>query len=261
MQRLLGDSQSVKSVHWSPVLIHSRDITLSDSDSSLHMKLHTEADPPRRSIRDELISPQLQSVDSQISVGNVSNVSSKETQQQIAAHWVMVFGFSREDASDVLKLFGRHGTIVSHRFPKEGNWVYIRYASPVHARQALSRNGQIINGRVRLGVLPVDSDEMTSLEDISLHSASGTSSPGIVFSQNRSVLSENSMLPLSPSSDAFSRPLETNFNSSLLSSSTRRGIRSLRAPYYTTDNYYQVDTDQMPEKSGGLFNKLWNLVS
>lgn len=36
--------------------------------------------------------------------------------------------------------------------------MFLRYASPIHAQQALSRNGQIIDGRLRLGVVPVDNE-------------------------------------------------------------------------------------------------------
>lgn len=36
--------------------------------------------------------------------------------------------------------------------------MFLRYASPIHVQQALSRNGQIIDGRLRLGVVPVDSE-------------------------------------------------------------------------------------------------------
>lgn len=65
----------------------------------------------------------------------------------------------------------------------------------------------------------------------------------VQFSHSRSALSENSFLygvGLSASPNTVSRPLETSFNSSLIASTARPGIRSLRASFNAIDNYYRV---------------------
>uniref|UniRef100_A0A915PZY5 Nucleoporin NUP35 n=1 Tax=Setaria digitata TaxID=48799 RepID=A0A915PZY5_9BILA len=295
-----SSSQSSKSVHWSPSLtetksIHSsslRDDFYMDTDpdnssskgpeisrASLVNVMHFipsfldlltlnhvlfGLDPPLRSMMDELISPQLLSLDGVPTDTNTPSILDSQVQQEIAAHWITVFGFSREDATNVLKLFARHGTVVAHRFPREGNWMYLRYASPIHAQQALSRNGQIIDGRLRLGVLPVDNKELINLEEDEYGDTFSQigSENGIQFSQSRSILSENSLYGVGPvdSSTAISR-LDTSFNSSLISSPVRPGIRSLRASFNTIDNYYRVDEETQPEKSYGLLDKLWSFVS
>ncbi|VDO29250.1 unnamed protein product [Onchocerca flexuosa] len=249
-----SSTQTSKSVHWSPALTQTKHIysdnvrenfyVNTDLNKSSSKGPEVSIDPPLRSMREELLSPETPCKDSGSVSGNISSILDIHTQEEIAAHWITVFGFSREDATNILKLFARHGTVVAHRFPKEGNWMHLRYSSPIHAQQALSRNGQIIDGRLRLGVLPVDNEELMNLEDDAyLNSFSHTNNENTVqFIHNRSTLSENSLLseiaPLT-SPNTISRPLETNFNSSLISSSARPGIRSLRASFNAIDNYYR----------------------
>ncbi|EFO18102.2 hypothetical protein LOAG_10395 [Loa loa] len=271
-----SSSHTNKSVHWSPALTQTKSIDSSsvredfhmdtDLDSSCSKGPDASVDPPLRSMREELLSPQPVSKDSSSGTVNLSSILDPQTQQEIAAHWITVYGFSREDATNVLKLFARHGTVVAHRFPREGNWMFLRYASPIHAQQALSRNGQIIDGRLRLGVVPVDNEELVNLEDDDyLNSFSQTNNENILhYGHSRSILAENSFLsgvgPLS-SPITPSRPLETTFNQSLIGSAARPGIRSLRASFNVLDNYYRVGEETEPEKSHGLLDKLWSFVS
>ncbi|KAL3982962.1 Nup53/35/40-type RNA recognition motif family protein [Acanthocheilonema viteae] len=274
-----SSQSSNKSVHWSPTLTQTRSIASSgtcedfsmDTDldnSSLGPDIST--DPPLRSMREELLLPQQMSKDSNSTTTSLSSLQTLDlqTQQEIAAHWVTVFGFSREDAAYILKLFARHGTIVTHRFPKDGNWIFLRYASPVHAQQALSRNGQIIDGRLRLGVVPVDNKEVMNLEDDDYNSfLQADNENSVLFNRNSrsmSTLMEYSSLngigPLA-SPNSASHPLDTSFNTSLIASSVRPGIRSLRASFNAIDNYYRVDEETEPTKSYGLWDKLWSFVA
>uniref|UniRef100_A0A0R3S3K1 Nucleoporin NUP35 n=1 Tax=Elaeophora elaphi TaxID=1147741 RepID=A0A0R3S3K1_9BILA len=271
-----SSSNSAKSVHWSPKLVQTRRIASgvirddfsmdTDLDKSPPEEADVTIDPPLRSMREELLSPRRVLKDSNSSTTNLSNMLDLQTQQEIAAHWITVFGFAREDAINVLKLFARHGTVVAHRFPKEGNWMFLRYASPIHAQQALSRNGQIVDGRLRLGVVPVDKEELVNLEDDEyLNSLAQTSSENSVqLSRSISALSEQSFLcafDTSSSANLVTRPLDTSFNSSLIASPVRPGIRSLRASFNAVDNYYRVEEEAEPEKSHGLLDKLWSFVS
>ncbi|CAG9537523.1 unnamed protein product [Cercopithifilaria johnstoni] len=269
-------SSQTKSVHWSPSLVHTRNIASgrmrkdffmdTDLDKSSSIGPDVSIDPPLRSMREELLCPYQISRDSTSTISNLSSVLDLQTQQEIAAHWITVFGFSREDATNVLKLFARHGTVVAHRFPKEGNWMFLRYASPIHAQQALSRNGQIVDGRLRLGVVPVDNEELVNLEDDEyLNSFSQANNENsIQFNQSAKSLSEQSFFcVINPSSSPSTvpRPLDTSFNSSLIASHVRPGIRSLRASFNAIDNYYRVDEEAEPEKSHGLFDRLRSFVS
>ncbi|MCP9265355.1 BMA-NPP-19, isoform g [Dirofilaria immitis] len=263
-----NSSQTSKSVHWSPSLTQTKHIYSNNARENFYMDTDLDkssskgpdvsVDPPLRSMRENCYR---QSLYPKIQLPYLQTYQAHWTfkHKEIAAHWITVFGFSREDATNVLKLFARHGTVVAHRFPKEGNWMHLRYASPIHAQQALSRNGQIVDGRLRLGVLP----ELVNLEDDTyLNSFSHTNNENIAH--NRSILSENSLLcgvtPLI-SPNTVSRPLETSFNSSLISSSARPGIRSLRASFNSIDSYYRVDEETEPVKSQGLLDKLWSFVS
>jgi len=68
--------------------------------------------------------------------------------------WVTVFGFPPATASSVLGQFSQVGHIVEHKFPGQGNWVNICYASKLDARRALSYNGKILAGHTMIGVVP-----------------------------------------------------------------------------------------------------------
>lgn len=67
-------------------------------------------------------------------------------------YWVTVFGFNKDQLSEILDLFNRHGNVVKHEQPEEGNWVKLRYSSVTHAQQALSRNGQLLD-KTMIGVV------------------------------------------------------------------------------------------------------------
>lgn len=66
--------------------------------------------------------------------------------------WITVFGFPSNAASVVLACFANYGTIVDKRFPTQGNWVHLKYNSPVEASKALSLNGKLISNNVMIGV-------------------------------------------------------------------------------------------------------------
>lgn len=68
--------------------------------------------------------------------------------------WVTVFGFPPAAASVIVGQFSQVGHIVEHRFPGQGNWVNICYASKLDARRALSYNGKILGGHTMVGVIP-----------------------------------------------------------------------------------------------------------
>lgn len=68
--------------------------------------------------------------------------------------WVTVFGFPPAAASAIVGQFSQVGHIVEHRFPGQGNWVNICYASKLDARRALSYNGKILGGHTMVGVVP-----------------------------------------------------------------------------------------------------------
>ncbi|VDK85574.1 unnamed protein product [Litomosoides sigmodontis] len=275
-----NSSQSGKSVHWSPTLTQTRSIASSsirgdfamdttDHDELSSSESHTVVDPPLRSMREELLSPHQISKDSNSTIAGASvsrDMLDLQTEKEVAEHWVTVFGFTREDIPFILKLFARHGAIVAHRFPKEGNWMFLRYASSIHAQQALSRNGQIIDGRLRLGVVSVDSEELVKLKDDEYFNSVPQANNGnnVQFNHNKSTLSEHSFVggdgPLTLS-NSVSHSLDAAFSSSLIASPVRPGIRSLRASFNAVDSYYQADEERESSKPHGLLDKLWSFVS
>lgn len=61
--------------------------------------------------------------------------------------WVTVFGFDKQKGIEsVIELFSRHGQVVKTASPiNDGNWIHLRYATKVHAQQALQRCGELID--------------------------------------------------------------------------------------------------------------------
>ncbi|KAI3411984.1 hypothetical protein GPALN_002038 [Globodera pallida] len=99
-------------------------------------------------------------------------IEMQDEQQQLDdeeenCYWVTVFGFSTDQLQHILELFSRHGHIMAQKTSKHGNWVHIRYSSPVHANQALVKNASIFQGQM-IGVVPCKDRE--ALEDESARS-------------------------------------------------------------------------------------------
>ncbi|VDM43560.1 unnamed protein product [Toxocara canis] len=253
----LTPSSSVnKSVHWSPALVHVEGIPPRSSaislDASRSSPASYRAGPPLRSIRDELKMTSLNSPVTNVTTEPESSTGIPMEQSPVrdnddgALYWVTVFGFAAEDASQVLQLFSRHGTIVAHRFPERGNWVYIRYSSVIHAQQALSRNGRILEGRLRLGVIPIDRHELASLGEIAKMDVSLGSEENAVMRGSSSLTPSNMR---SPCGEGYSSGL-SGLNSMgspdvssyrlMSASATRPTMRSLSAAYNAADSQFSV---------------------
>ncbi|XP_054275397.1 nucleoporin NUP35-like isoform X1 [Macrosteles quadrilineatus] len=80
--------------------------------------------------------------------------STNQSSAEEGERWVTVFGFPPAAASSVLGQFSQVGHIIEHRFPGQGNWVNICYASKLDARRALSYNGKVLSGHTMIGVVP-----------------------------------------------------------------------------------------------------------
>jgi hypothetical protein len=166
-----------KNVHWSPHLVRSRSPNTSRSEvtsndmttpstpfnEALSFSSPMRSGPPLRSLREELEQPPVKQIRSSAEVIPMTNGTGTATgsttvgtaiDQQDGDYWVTVFGFPSDQLDFVLDLFSKHGNIVNHKKPPQGNWVHIRYSSIVHARQALSRNGKVFGGSLMIGVIP-----------------------------------------------------------------------------------------------------------
>uniref|UniRef100_A0A1I8B3B2 Nucleoporin NUP35 n=1 Tax=Meloidogyne hapla TaxID=6305 RepID=A0A1I8B3B2_MELHA len=172
-----------KTVHWSPVLVRSR------SKSPDARKLHRLSGgksastslwngPPLRSLNEEIVGPpsklsRLEPSNSQPEQSSFQSIGGEQVEieseevgngSDVDFHWVTVFGFKHDHRDDVLELFSRHGDIMAQRTTKDGNWVHIRYSSPIHARQALSKNATLFRGQM-IGVVPCrERDALTAQE-------------------------------------------------------------------------------------------------
>ncbi|KAL7071869.1 hypothetical protein ACQ4LE_008545 [Meloidogyne hapla] len=134
--------------------------------------------PPLRSLNEEIVGPpsklsRLEPSNSQPEQSSFQSIGGEQVEieseevgngSDVDFHWVTVFGFKHDHRDDVLELFSRHGDIMAQRTTKDGNWVHIRYSSPIHARQALSKNATLFRGQM-IGVVPCrERDALTAQE-------------------------------------------------------------------------------------------------
>ncbi|GMR47754.1 hypothetical protein PMAYCL1PPCAC_17949 [Pristionchus mayeri] len=246
-----GAPSSGKSVHWSPNVV----------DDTTHRPLSrlgsgpVAKGPPLRSLREDVDSPvskqpRLPSSAPAAPVGKDSPTGSD--------HWVSVFGFPPNFTDKVIKLMSRHGEIVSQQVPSRGNWINLRYSCTVHAEQALGRNASLIDGVVRIGVVPCTDTEAMESANRSVLNLSHFEEP----------MEDDSRRTLPP---PISVSDETSFNTSALNtsvreasvsragsfrSSSRAGMRSLAA----TPRLNESLKGSEPTKEGGLMGRLWSLV-
>ncbi len=90
--------------------------------------------------------------------------------------WVTVFGFAPDTASLVLRHFQGLGDVLEWR-SGPGNWMHIRYASPVLAAKALSRNGKNLGGSLMVGVVPCADPSVAHGAPVGSSSSAAVASP------------------------------------------------------------------------------------
>jgi|UniRef100_A0AC35F6Q8 hypothetical protein len=123
--------------------------------------------------------------------------------------WVTVFGFNQKDGNEsIIELFSRHGQVVNTAYPNgEGNWIHLRYATKIHAEQALQRNGE-----------RVDNYYIGCLHDSNVQYGSDSGDWKIVAPSTRNIVADKSANNVSLSSP---QPSSNRFIT---------GMRSLAAP-------------------------------
>ncbi|CAJ0571743.1 unnamed protein product, partial [Mesorhabditis spiculigera] len=274
---------SGKNVHWSPTLVQEKHITEEQSatkpTSSMGSSSSGPKGPPLRSLRDNvepitkvrrMTMPVNFNPGTPLRPDNAGSQLSQQTIPEDSAFdldrseaearecWVTVFGFLPGDNNKIITYFGRHGDIVDHRIPAQGNWMHLCYSSPVHAAQAISRNGIVMEGHVKVGVVQcTDRDVLSSTADRSYVNRSsgnitkirGPESSKADVSYTRAFSNVNS------ANDSF---LDTSLNNSRYSTLGRNGMRPLAMNMSTNNANYSMDLDQSKDRS--FFGKLWNLV-
>ncbi|GMS95637.1 hypothetical protein PENTCL1PPCAC_17812, partial [Pristionchus entomophagus] len=247
-----GAPSSGKCVHWSPNVVEDtshRPISRLGSGS-------VAKGPPLRSLREDVDSPSAPKQPRLPSSAPAAPISRDSPAG--ADHWVTVFGFPPNFTDKVIKLMSRHGEIVSQQVPSRGNWINLRYSCTVHAEQAMGRNASLIDGVVRIGVVPcTDTEAMESANRSVLN-----------LSHYEEPMEDDSKRTLPP---AMAPSDETSFNTSVLNtsvretsvsrtgsfrSSSRAGMRSLAATARHNDSLKGSE----PTKEGGLMGRLWSLV-
>ncbi|XP_054275398.1 nucleoporin NUP35-like isoform X2 [Macrosteles quadrilineatus] len=127
--------------------------------------------------------------------------STNQSSAEEGERWVTVFGFPPAAASSVLGQFSQVGHIIEHRFPGQGNWVNICYASKLDARRALSYNGKVLSGHTMIGVVPCRdyTQQGSALKDMT-NMFSSTATPTTPKSPQMTRLSQRRLVtsPTSP---------------------------------------------------------------
>uniref|UniRef100_A0A914ICP1 Nucleoporin NUP35 n=1 Tax=Globodera rostochiensis TaxID=31243 RepID=A0A914ICP1_GLORO len=295
-----------KSVHWSPVLVRERSKSPADEkkfssarQGSQNGKNATSAlwnGPPLRSLNEDVVGPpeklfrpdRPSSNDLVTSVQHKSGDLSVDTVSSPAElrHWNVMESDAVEmqDEQQQLEdeeencywLFSRHGHIMAQKTSKHGNWVHIRYSSPVHANQALVKNASIFQGQM-IGVVPCKDRE--ALEEESARSQNALPlipqhsnvSAAHDHSQNGSLLlmddsfslfNDSRMVP----STSQHKPNNNNLPSrARLSISSRAGMRPLNASAISDSADHSMDLSFQRSAAGGendsFMGKLWTMLS
>lgn len=85
-----------------------------------------------------------------------SKLASSEASSK-AERTIVVFGFSYDKISTILKYFDHYGNVVEHWLgPKSSNWIYITFKTVIEAKMAISKSGKIIDD-IMIGVKMYDS--------------------------------------------------------------------------------------------------------
>ncbi|KAI1725103.1 nup53/35/40-type RNA recognition motif domain-containing protein [Ditylenchus destructor] len=258
-----------KSVHWSPLLVRERSVSPKRDDVSQRNITPNSLwnGPPLRSIREELGPPEKQmrvdpsqSADSSTSFGSsfahrYGNTDASAVGPNESDFWVTVFGFPSEQLLAILELFGKHGNIVTHKTPKSGNWVHIRYSSIVHANQALARNGMVIEG-IMIGVIPCDDREVTVENGVSYPMERPVS---VAFNTSSASTTNDFLLNGSHMVPSVSSNVDANTSipsRSRLTMSSRTGMRPLNSSFASDSG----NRDANDSKNASFIDKIWNYV-
>jgi len=148
-----------------------------------------------------------------------------KSDDQLDGTWVTVFGFPPGATSFILQQFAQYGTILKHVVATECNWMHIHYLNKIQAKKALSKDGKVYGGCMRIGVTPcIEKNIMDEKENTA----------------GRTLMDESISSPMS------------EFNTSRMTP-----IRPLTAAYVASRGEYEVLKDkQTPQRDAGMMSKL-----
>ncbi|XP_005110349.1 nucleoporin NUP35 [Aplysia californica] len=148
-----------------------------------------------------------------------------KSDDQLDETWVTVFGFPPGATSFILQQFSQYGTVLKHVVASECNWMHLHYLSKIQAKKALSKDGKVFGGCMKIGVTPcIEKSVMEEKENSYM---------------SRSLAVE----------DSIHSPGELN-------SSKLTPIRPLTAAYVASRGEYEVLRDkQTPKRDAGLVSK------
>ncbi|GFR97438.1 nucleoporin NUP53, partial [Elysia marginata] len=135
-------------------------------------------------------------------------------------------GFPPGATSFILQQFAQYGTIIRHVVASECNWMHIHYMTKMQAKKALSKDGKVYGGCMKIGVTPcIEKTIMDEKENQPMSSS-------FVTDDIRKLSSESTSGPLTP-------------------------IRPLTAAYVASRGEYEVLKDKpTPKRDTTLVTKL-----
>ncbi|KAI6234063.1 MPPN domain containing protein [Aphelenchoides fujianensis] len=217
---------------------------------------HDDVEPPAKLQRPDV---HLEGRESAINAINGAANAFNNVAGEPDDYWVTVFGFTAEDRDMILNVFARHGNVVSHKVPRVGNWVHIRYSSVLHAQQALKRNGNTIADRLMIGVAKCTDRE--TVEEATMNPLNGSLSNFADVSIGAPVLQSTFKQPaghedeLNGSRPSLNFTDASSFNRSRLSALSRTGMRSLRA------SEADISLETSTRKDESFLSKFWSFVA
>ncbi|CAJ0928797.1 unnamed protein product, partial [Mesorhabditis belari] len=274
-----GYGSGGKSVHWSPALVQEKRIedgfSVPHKPTSSAFPISAHKGPPLRSLRDNVeptnkvrrmtmpVNPSHvfgQSTPTTASRSETTPFDNDRAGAEGRDCWVTVFGFSPNEASNIISFFGRHGEIIQQQFPTHGNWVHLRYSSPVHAAQAVSRNGTLFDAQTRIGVMPCKDEDVLNCATLNRTVNGSLQDTTNTYPAEPSRKLDISYVPaVTPTNRLDQSVLDSSLNISR-TSSIRNGMRPLAASLSLPPGDTSMNQSLNQSKDHSFFGRFWNLV-
>merc|ERR1719309_87333 len=134
--------------------------------------------------------PMRQQPDSSLINSPQVNMSLVGGGSELLSTWVTVYGFPGAAASYILSQFSCLGGIIQHHISPTGNWMHIQYQTKMQARKAISKNGKVYSGTIKIGVEPCQDEDICSV------GGKENSIPGVSSQMTSTADKHSTMRPL-----------------------------------------------------------------
>ncbi|XP_066993561.1 nucleoporin NUP35 [Anabrus simplex] len=198
---------------------------------------------------------------SRFSIANRTQLSF-DNKQSSDDTWVTVFGFPPSSTSFIVSQFTRYGTIIDKRIPSKGNWIHLRFKTPMEARTALKSNGRVYPGAIMVGVIPCRDEEVLKLSSRSKENRALNDLDSSLFNDSSQICKVATPSTPVPHNSTFGTPTQADSPNLYLGTPVRiSSIRPLNQAYRTAQALNEVQGETgTPQRSSSMVTKAMEYV-